>query len=275
MFRKIALAFTAIVLSLGIASAADEYRVKRGNNLSWIAKQHGVEPSAMIYANESMLQANYERRCSRLSDEFRSRTEKRDVGKGGLYYCNDGKRRPYANTLNPGMRLVIPETSAPISVERTVREIRGKRIAVVVDETGSTSNKRQQIGEYYLAALKKHEREIVGIYLYTGKAVRKIDAVGVTDLSSVMHNRGGRENTHEALRRAADDRPDVIVLLTDEPGDDWQWHLVSALPTVIAHCLPEGGVAECRVNLQELVRQVGKGSRYIEGLNEPAPITRR
>lgn len=271
MFVRIALALAVMIVG-SVARAETTYTVKRGNNLSWIASQNGVGRESLIFRNEELLKSNYDKRCGRLSDEFRTRKSNQGAQKGGLHYCNDGLRRPYANTINPGLSLTIPEQHAPTSIERTVSEIRGNRIAVIIDDTGSTRNKRAEIAEFYLAALKKRERAITGIYLFAGGNVRRIDAVGVTNLTKMMRNRGKFENTHDALQKAAADRPDVIILITDEPGDDWDWSTVHQLPSVIAHCMPDIGYESCAKNLQRLSR-LTRG-RYIEGLLDSSTARR-
>lgn len=272
MIARMLMALALVAFALTAKAEESVHLVKKGQHLTWIAKKNNVGREAMILANEAQLAAAYDKYCGKLSQEFRTRAKNEGKNKGGLYYCNDTYRRSYANTLRPGMRLIIPQDTAPASVEDVVSKIRGERIAVVIDETGSTDNKRRMIGQYYLAALRQKARSITGIYLFSGPGrVRKIDAVGVTDLANAMHNRGGTENTHEALRSAALDKPDAIILVTDEQGDDWDWSIVRSLPSVYAHCLPDPKYPSCEANLRRLADQTG-GS-YSHGL--PIPSARR
>ncbi len=259
-------ALAVIVLTFGSANAGEtEYRVRRGDNLIAIAKAHQVDWQSMLYANEDYLKQKYEEVCGLLSERFRQRTGNPGRAKGGQMYCNDRYNRPYGNTLRPGWRLAIPTSTAPAAVEQIVSNIKGERIALVIDDTGSMGDKRQETALFYLAALRKFDKKIAGLYLFAGHEVRKYEAGGVktlTDIQKMMETRGSRENTHQALREAATERPDTIILVSDEPGDDWSWDEVSKLPPVIAHCLPSLA-GDCRPNLQRLAR-VTRG-QYVEG----------
>lgn len=272
MFLAHALRITLSVLVFafcGTVALSAEYVVQKGNNLSWIAAQHGVAREAMIMANEAYLQEKYDRICSKRSPEFRNRTENKGALKGGLHFCNDRFYRAFANTLVPGMTLAIPEATAPVSIEQTVSAIKGNKVALVIDDTGSMSNKRLQIANYYLAALHGQQK-IQAVYLYADGKVRRVEAAGVRDIGSVLVTSGDFENTYQALQEAAKENPDAIILLTDESGDDWPRHLneMRSLPTVVAHCLPlDNGIIDCRKTLTDLVRIVGKNSMYVEGLD--------
>ncbi|QQG37512.1 MAG: LysM peptidoglycan-binding domain-containing protein [Candidatus Kaiserbacteria bacterium] len=259
---RILAALATLFVFASVASANETYTVKPGNNLIWIAKQVGVSWQAMLLANEEDLKQKYERICGNLSDEFRNRTENKGRLKGGKYFCNDNYMRAYGNTLQPGWTLEIPAAIAPATVEKTVSEIKGDRIALVIDDTGSMSNKREETANFYLAAIKKFEKKIVGVWLYANGKVRKYEAGGVK-----FSTRGNYENTFGALEEAAKEKPDAIILVTDEPGDDWNWGRVNVLPRVVAHCLPDYGTATCRENLQRLVKETR--GRYIEGFSVP------
>lgn len=87
-----------------------------------------------------------------------------------------------------------------------------------------------------------------------------------------MQTRGNVENTYGALQKAQESSPDLIVLITDEPGDDWPSGAMAKFSPIIAHCLPEGGDGEysCAPTLKRLVAAT-PGSRYVEGVSQAAP----
>lgn len=243
----------AVVACLEASSSPKTYKVKKGQFLKWIAQQQNVSWEAMLLANESFLANKYKEVCDDLSGNFRRRDSNRGSRKGGLYYCNDNYVRPYGNTLRPGWTLNIPSESSPTSINQTVSEIKGDKIALVIDDTGSMNDDRQQVSEFYLAAIRQYGKHLSGVWLYSNGRVRKYEAGGVHFYTS-----GDRENTFGALREAAKEKPDAIILVTDEPGDDWQWGEVHNLPPVIGHCLDQSFCAE---NLQRLARETH--GRYV------------
>jgi hypothetical protein len=233
--------------------------VRRGQFLRYVAYKHDVAAEAMLLVNEDFLEKKYREVCGDLSRSFRTRRHDRGARKGGLYYCNDRFVRPYGNTLRPGWRLSIPTGSAPAKISTVIGNIKGNSVALVIDDTGSMGNDRQKVGEFYLAALRQYKKHLAGVWLYTDGRVRKYEAGNVRFLTS-----GGFENTFGALREAAREKPDAIVLVTDEPGDDWQWDEVKNLPPVFAHCLPERGRYLCEKNLLRLKDETG--GQYIAGV---------
>src|SRR3989344_6483411 len=140
MFTRSVVALFALIASVTVGFTADTYTVKRGNNLDWIAKQNNVAREAMIIANEKYLQTQYNLICSKRSEKFRNRSVNKGALKGGLHFCNDRFYRAFANTLKPGMKLTIPVAVAPAAIEQTVTDIRGNKITLVIDDTGSMSN---------------------------------------------------------------------------------------------------------------------------------------
>lgn len=224
--------------------------VRRGEFLRLIASRYNVGWEAMLLANERFLQTKYQEVCSDLSRNFRNRRQDRGTRKGGQYYCNDRYNRPYGNTLRPGWRLAIPEKTAPTAIAEIVSKIKGDKIALVIDDTGSMSDDRQKVSEFYLAALRQYNKRIVGVWLYADNQVRKYEDGGIRLLTE-----GSYENTFGALTIAAREKPDAIILVTDEPGDDWQWSEVSSLPPVIGHCLPDSGTEGCRETIQRLATE--------------------
>ena len=273
MLKRFAATLIALVAFTTLGLAADNYVVRKGNNLIWIAGQHNVGWQAMLLANEQYLQTKYEKVCGKLSDAFRHRTTNKGALKGGKYYCNDGMRRSYGNTLQPGWTLAIPTSISPASVERTVSEIKGERIAVVIDNTGSMDNKRRETANFYLATLKKFGKKLTGVWLFADGSVDKYEAGDVVRLTSALNKPfGGDENTLDGMTKAAASKPDAIILVTDEKGDDWgNWNGVKSLPPVIAHCLPlppnSRHLVGCEQTLSRLASETG--GKYIFGLSEP------
>lgn len=241
------------------AARKGEHVVKRGQYLQWIASRYDVGWEAMLLANEDFLRERYGEVCNRLSQKFRNRQRDRGTRKGGLYYCNDQFNRPYGNTLRPGWRLAVPAATAPAQIDDVVADMKGNRIALVIDDTGSMSDDLEKVGEFYLAALRKYKKQLVGVWLYADGQVRKYEAGGVRFFAE-----GQLENTFGALSEAAREKPDIIVLVTDEQGDDWRWPLVGRLPPVVAHCLRDRQENLCQDNLQRLAKQTQ--GRYVPGI---------
>lgn len=229
-----------------------EHKVLKGQFLRWIADQHNVSWEAMLLKNEGFLQAKYSEVCKKYREQVKKA--------GNSLFCNDRYNRPYGNTLLPGWKLAVPSATAPAHIGSVVASLKGDTVALVIDDTGSMNNDRAEVAGFYLAALRQHQKKVVGVWLYADGKVRKYEAGGVKFLVN-----GNLENTFGALREAAASKPDTIVLVSDEPGDDWDWSQVSKLPPVVAHCLAEQGRAMCASNLQRLATAT-KG-RYEGGLN--------
>ncbi len=258
----------AVLIALGfmVGSAAAEtqpvgktYRVRRGEVLTTIAVANKVGIDSMMLANESYLRDKYKDVCGELSRSFRKRKADRGTRKGGLFYCNDRFKHPYGNTLQPGWTLTVPSDTAPTSVREAVANIKGKRIALVIDDTGSMNDDRRRVGQFYLSALRQYGKRLTHVWLYADGRVRKYNGGNVEFRTS-----GGQENTFGALKEASTEKPDAIILITDEPGDDWNWSDVKSLPPVIGHCLADRGIAYCEENLRRLQRET-KGV-YMSGL---------
>ncbi len=106
-------------------------------------------------------------------------------------------------------------------------------VVIVVDDTSSMDDTRPRLYAWYLAEIKEREGKVLDVVLYGGAGIRhftpeSVEFLGVGDL----------ENTRAALESAAMGNTDVksIVLISDEPGDDWgDWKL--NLPPVVAHSL--------------------------------------
>jgi len=226
------------------------YTVKRGDFLRKIAQEHGVEWEAMLLVNEEYLKAKYEEVC--VNGQVRLKHS---------LFCNDKYKRPYGNTLSPGWEIKIPANSAPQNVNQAVAQIQGKRVALVIDDSGSIGNDRKMVSEWYLAAFKTHGKEIIGVWLYSDGHIRHYTQAAEV----VLRAAGSYENTYSALRAAAQEKPDSIVLVTDEPGDDWgNWSGVESLPPVVAHCLPDPLHMSCEANLKRLA--AATHGQYMMGL---------
>lgn len=207
------------------------YTVQKGESIIAIAKQKGVPWEAIIVANERELATRASERCAKLSESYTKRAGRRG------HYCNflvvvAGRPMVNANSLQPGDLLQIPSVTAPIAIQQAITNVKGDRIVVVIDDTGSMGNDRERVSSWYLQAVKNSGKQIVRVIMYADGLVRELDAGNVNFLSS-----GGMENTRSALERAATYTPDAIVLLTDEPGDDWNSFRGLHLPPVIAHSL--------------------------------------
>lgn len=232
----------------------DLHKVVEGDFLRKIADKHKVSWEAVLLLNEDFLKKNYEKVCTKMGDKYRNNAHRSGV------FCNDRYNRAYGNTLMPGWQLKIPATTAPATINQAVSQIQGKRVALVIDDTGSLGNDRQLVSEWYLAAFRTHNKNIIGVWLYADGQVRHYtDSAGVQ-----LKTMGNFENTHGALRVAAVEKPDSIILVTDEPGDDWMWPAVRNLPPVVAHCLPDRATISCEPNLRRLA--VETHGQYMSGL---------
>ncbi len=220
------------------AAVAEDYTVQRGDSIVAISHRNKISPMSVILANQEYLEDKYDETCGKRSDAFRKRTGPRTASQGGSYFCNDTKARPFANTLKPGWLLEIPSTATPPSINSTVEQIKGNHIAIVIDRTESMSDKIKDVAIFYVNALQKYERNITGVFLFTGYDVQRLNTSGVKTVAEAikaMNTEGGRENTHQALMKAAEDKPDAIILITDEQGDDWNWSEIDKAPPPAGH----------------------------------------
>ncbi|MBX4204955.1 MAG: LysM peptidoglycan-binding domain-containing protein [Candidatus Doudnabacteria bacterium] len=224
--------------------------VRRGEFLKSIAPQYrNVSWESILLANEPYLKGKYLETCEPFSASYTNNSRRRGL------FCNDRFHRPYGNTLKPGWTLAIPAGTAPQDVEQTVKDYTdsGDDVSIVIDDSGSMAEDRRTVAQFYLAALQKHGRNIEAVYLYVDGSVRRLEVP--KDIESEMHTSGNIENTYEALRTAAGDRPDKIILITDEPGDDWPADFGGMkLPPVIATCLADHGYHACESTLMKVAK---------------------
>lgn len=227
---------------LAAALKTGVYTVRKSDKLISLGAEMRIGWEQILLLNEEFLRQKYEAICHGNKNRQRG------------YYCNDGYSRPYGNTLQVGWKLKIPSQSVPIQIQDAVQHISGKSVALVIDDTGSMVNDRRNIGAFYTAAIRKYGKSLAGIWLYSDGQVRKYQAGGVE-----FHNYGGYENTYGALKEVAKAKPDVIVLITDERGDDWPQGGVrrNEFPPIVAHCLPEGSEYWCKAPLQALAATTG------------------
>ncbi len=212
------------------------HTVARGEFIISIASKLGVPWESIIVANEDDLAARAADRCAKLPKSYTARKGRRG------HYCNElvtlgGKPMVAPNSLMPGDVLKIPSVTAPVAIQKAIENVKGNRIVVVIDETGSMAgddgvDDRERVSSWYLQAVKNSGKQIVKVILFAEGHIRELEPTGWN-----IQPRGGYENTRAALERAASHKPDAIVLLTDEPGDDWQGFRNFNIPPVIAHSL--------------------------------------
>lgn len=224
------------------------YTVEKGDFLVKIGAEQGVPWEAIYLENEAEIAARAEERCSKLSKRY---TENRRR-KG--HYCNElltlnGKSMVAPNSLQPGDELRLPLITVPEQVSQAVASIRGDEIVIVIDDTGSMTEDRQTVSSWYLAEVVKSGKRVTKVILYADGYTRELDPHGSLDLRTT----GDVENTRSALEAAARYNPDAIVLVSDEPGDDWNGFRGLTLPPVVAHSLD----ASADVNLREVARVTG------------------
>lgn len=227
--------------------------VQTGEFLRSIAGQYDVSWEAILLTNETYLQAQYEETCGSKPESYTNNARRRGT------FCNNRYHRPYGNTLKPGWKLNIPASTAPAAINAVVEAAHGDRIALVIDDTGSMNEDRQRVSAFYLAAIQQYSKRLTGVWLYADGVVRKYEGGNVRFSTS-----GNVENTFGALREAAATSPDTIILVTDEPGDDWDWSEVNRLPPVLAHCLKDGGTFLCEENLRRVAQETN--GRYTAGI---------
>ena len=249
----------ATIETMSHSAPSHQRVVQYGDSLWTIAAEEHVDWLQLAAVNRTYLVATYEVRCSQLRDQYRQRQRG--------WYCNDSRRDTWANSLKPSDLLQIPEplpAEAPQEIREMIEIVENapEPIALVIDDTGSMSDDRQVVMDWYLTIAHARNKRVVGVWLYADGKVEYIDPGGNVSLSTT----GGMENTHSALSEAANSRPhpSSILLVTDEQGDDWQWDRVGVLPPVFGHCLPEyRNLYGCEENLQRLARETGGG--YIRG----------
>ena len=240
------------------APPSEEYIVQNGDSLWMISLSEQVDWLRLAATNRTYLVAMYDVRCTEL-------LERRGGRKHG-WYCNDRRRDAWANSLKPGDRLRIPQPmpiEAPPEIAEMIRAVESapEPIAVVVDDTGSMSNDRQVVMDWYLAIASSKNKEVIGVWLYADGNVEFLNPRGTVTLTT----EGSVENTFAALSQAAHShpRPSSILLVTDEQGDDWDWSKVGRFPPVYGHCLSDQGVFGCEENLRRVARETQ--GEYIRG----------
>lgn len=220
---------TAQASSSGQSTSPTTHTVRKGEFLIGISNSYGVPWEGVMLLNETELARRAEERCGKLSKRYTHRTRG--------YYCNEtryfrGRPMASANSLQPGDVLQIPAQTTPQNVAAAIVAIPGERIAVVIDDTGSMDDDRQRVGAWYTQAIRNSGKKIVRVILYADGRIREYDAGSVQ-----FQVNGNVENTRGALEYAAGLQPDAIVLISDEPGDDWGNFRGLRLPPVIAHSL--------------------------------------
>lgn len=245
------------------AACTEEYVVKRGDTLTAIAQSHGVSVAEILRANGTYLLQKYGRVCGKKSAAYRES----ETRKG--FFCNERKvaRDPvHANTLMAGWSLSMP-ANEPTSKQITdvVRTVSARSVALVVDATGSMGGNIQRVANEYQAALRMFGKSVSGVWFFADGKVWSVESDRFVER---YHPSGSFENTSQALAVATAARPELIILITDEPGDDWDDAPGTNGVPVIAHCLPENGnlsgVYTCSSTLRALVMRV-PGSVYMEG----------
>lgn len=240
------------VASTVVQQKFTKYTVRRGDFIISIAQRLGVPWESIVVANEHELALHAAQRCDKLSPEYRKNPHRRGR------YCNElvtigSKPMVSANSLQPGDVLRIPSRTAPVSIQETINNVSGNKIAIVIDETGSMAgddgeDDRERVASWYLQAVKNAGKQIGKVVMFADGHVRELEAEGIN-----FQIHGGFENTRHALEWAKSYHPDAIVLITDEPGDDWHGFYNLNLPPVIAHSLHPYADA----SLQKVARLTG------------------
>ncbi|MFA4845868.1 MAG: LysM peptidoglycan-binding domain-containing protein [Patescibacteria group bacterium] len=208
------------------------YTVQSGDSIiGKIAPKFQVPWEAIAVVNEAHLAQVNDVRCNELSDRYTQSWRRQG------HYCNErvvvgGKPMVNLNSLQPGDELVIPLTSHPV-VDQVVTNIPGRSIAIVIDDTGSMGNDLIQVSAWYMRASGQFGKKITAVVLYADGHVRQFTNTGEVTFTTS----GVLENTRNALETAAQSNPDAIVLVSDEPGDDWKDFHGLTLPPVYAHSL--------------------------------------
>ncbi len=237
--------------------------VKRGEYIVAIAKQYGppVGYEEMIARNEAWLRARYEHVYVKYSQRYR-----KGAGRRG-HFCNDRLNRPYANTLLPGDELVIPSPTAPHAIDNIVAQEVGASAVLVIDDTGSMNNDRSIVAAWYATAMHSQGKAVKAVVLYSDGDVRTYSADQALESRRTS---GQYENTRAALETAAKLKPETIVLVTDEPGDDWNELPELTSPKVVAHCLPDE--VDGRYYCEETLQRLARSTNGLRGQHQPAQL---
>lgn len=242
-----------------VPTGSTSYVVKKGDYLVKIGIDLGVPWEAIFLANETALAERAEARCSKLSPGYTNRRSRKG------HYCNErlhfnGKPMVAPNSLQPGDVLVIPSVSAsaaPTEITSAVSSIKGNSVVLVIDDTGSMGDTRAVVSSWYMSEVARSGKKIVKVILFADGYVRELDPSGQIDLNTT----GDVENTYSALKTAAQYRPDAIVLVTDEPGDDWNgFSGIESLPPVVTHSLDQSADE----NLREVASRTG--GTFVSGI---------
>lgn len=220
--------------------------VQSGEYLIAIAKEHQVPWQAVATRNQTDLDQLANERCEKLSERYRNRTN-------GGHYCAEqlvyqGRKMYGLNSLQPGDKVIIPLTSHPV-VDSVMQSIPGQSIAIVVDDTGSMGNDISEVSAWYMRATGQFGKDIATVVLYADGFTREYESTGQVQFRTT----GSVETTRAALEQAAASNPDAIVLVSDEPGDDWKGFRGLDLPPVYSHSLEE----ESHDNLRKVSRKTG------------------
>lgn len=209
-----------------------DHTIKPGEYIITVAAKYGVPWQSVVEANFAMLtdRARLDKLCGNLSAKYR-----RSAGRRG-HFCNElvvvgGQRMLGPNTLQVGEVIRVPTVMTPPEVQASVARIPGTRVVIVVDDTGSMQDDHRTVMQWYIQAAQS--KNVVRVLTYADNHVRVYDNAGGVQFQTV----GQIENTRAALERAMDFNPDMIVLVTDEPGDDWRNFKNLKLAPVIAHSL--------------------------------------
>ncbi len=206
--------------------------VQKGEFIIKIAQQKNVPWESIVLLNEETLRANVEKRCTNFSTAYTDNARRHG------HYCNNrvrdaqGRSLVYANTLQPGDELLIPTKTLIPQIRTAVNHVSGNRIVIVIDDTGSMSNDRLRVTSAYLQAVRDSGKQIARVLVFADHGIRELDLE-----QPVFQAMGSFENTRAAVERANAFTPDAIVLVTDEPGDDWEDLSDLKSVPVIAHSL--------------------------------------
>lgn len=232
------------------------HTVRRGDDLTIIADQHGVPLEDVIRFNRGMLVEQYVDVCGSLSDRYRNR-------RGGLF-CNDRYNRPFANTLMPDTVVRIPKLGAraPVAIARAIAQTPGKRIALVIDDTGSMKDDRERVITWMQDEIVAQDKEVVGVFLFADGKTFHINASG-DEIVDELRSEGDVENAYSALLAAsANTDADSLALIGDEPGDDWPstnfWGEELIIP-VLATCIDSKNShnASCETAFTKIAKDTG------------------
>jgi len=189
--------------TIDLTETALSHFVARGEYLQVIARKHAVSWEQVLLKNEEMLKEKYEQVCAGLPAT--------SLKKRAALSCDDRRRKPYADNIHPGWKLMIPMTEAPNAVDVSVSSV-GRKIALVIDETGGSKDDIGGVSQQYLAAIRGQNKRLVGLFLVGDGGVRRYKAGVVYFLKT-----GGRDRAKSVLQKAAATLPDAIILVTRDP----------------------------------------------------------